>query len=190
MDGNGLWVIDIQQSILFLGWKIPSALSWAGMGQGRSWIHCSVFAEALLRLTRAPWQTRLRHHLRCNSCWMIQTQPSRNDRCHLKSCYIKQRVFNCSNHLMLHTHFKRGVLGRLATCCVRGVFNSVLLIHCTTLHYKSLAELKTWEQWYRITFPYLPSTTFSTHNDGLVHRVHLLLDIPVGLLSHCKDVRF
>lgn len=91
---------------------------------------------------------------------------------------------------MLHTHFKRVVLGRLATCCVRGVFNSFLLIHGTALHYKSLAELRTGEQCHRKTFPYLPSTTFSTHNDGLVHRVHLLLDIPVGLLSHCKDVRF
>lgn len=159
-------------------------------GQGRSWIHCSKSSQRVCWDSQSSLTDQAEALTRCKSCWMIQTQPSRNDRCHLKSCYIKQSVFNCSNHLMLHTHFKRVVLGRLATCCVRGVFNSSLLIHCTTLHYKSLAELKTWEQCHRKTFPYLPSTTFSTHNDGLVHRVHLLLDIPVGLLSHCKDVRF
>lgn len=141
MDVNGVWGISIQQSILFLGLKIPSALSWAGMGHHRSWIHCSVLTEGLLRLTGAPCQTRLRLYLRCNSCWMIQTQPSRNDRCHLKSCYIKQSVFNCSNHLMLHTHFKRVVLGRLATCCVRGVFLipfcSFTALLCTTNHWQS-----------------------------------------------------
>lgn len=38
--------------------------------------------------------------------------------------------------------------------------------------------------------PYLPSTTFSTHNYRLVYRVYLALDFSVGLLSHCEDVRF
>lgn len=122
-------------------------------GQGRSWIHCS---KSVQRVCWAPWQTRLRHELRCNSCWMIQTQPSRNDRCHLKSCYIKQRVFNCSNHLMLHTHFKRVVLGRLATCCVREVLIhlcSFTALLCTTNHWQSSKLESNVTEEHFLTFP-------------------------------------
>lgn len=151
---NGSWVINIQQSILFLGFKTPSAWSqqgWTITGGPGQELHplLQVCAEGLL-----SWQTR--HELRCNSSWMIQSQPSRNDRCHLKSCYIKQSVFNCSNHLMLHTHFKRVVLGRLATCCVRGVLIhlcSFTALLCTTNHWQSSKLESNVTEKHFLTFP-------------------------------------
>lgn len=74
-------------------------------------------------------------------------------------------------------------------CPVRGVFSSSLLVYRNTVHYKSLAKLKTEEHVRKIS-AYLPSTTFSTYNYRLVYRGYLALDVSVGLLSHCKDVRF
>lgn len=94
----------------------------------------------------------------------------------------------CSNHLMLYTYFKRVVLEQTGYMLCQNFFffacslkYYALQITSKSQNLRAMSEKKS---------PYLPSTTFSTHNYRLVYRVYLALDFSVGLLSHCEDVRF